>query len=120
MVETRASNHMTGARAAFSNLDTSVSSTMKFGDGSIMRIEGCGTILFACKNGEHRTCGNVYFIPCLTTNIISYGQLDEVGYQILVHDSTMCVRDEPARLLAKIPHSLGRLYVTLTLRTQSA
>jgi len=49
-------------------------------DSSIVKIEGRGTILFACKNGEHRTLTNTYFIPRLTTNIISVGQLDEVGF----------------------------------------
>jgi hypothetical protein len=68
-----ASNHMAGACEAFSDLNFGVGGTVRFGDGSIMRIEGCGTILFACKNGEHQTLGNVYFIPRLTANIISCG-----------------------------------------------
>jgi hypothetical protein len=70
---TGASNHMTGAREAFSDLDFDVGGTVRFGDSSIMRIKGCRTILFTCKNGEHWTLGNVYFIPCLTANIISCG-----------------------------------------------
>jgi hypothetical protein len=108
---TGASNHMTGAREAFSDLDFDVGGTVRFDDGSIVQIKGCGTILFACKNGEHRTLGNVYFIPRLTANIISCGQLDEIGYQILVEGGVMRVHDEHMRLLAKIHHSSGRLYV---------
>jgi hypothetical protein len=50
---TGASNHMTGAREAFSDLDFDVGGTVRFGDSSIMRIKGCRTILFTCKNGEH-------------------------------------------------------------------
>jgi hypothetical protein len=106
-----ASNHMTGAREAFSDLNFNVGGTVRFGDGSIVWIKGCGTILFACKNGEHQTLGNVYFIPRLTANIISCGQLDEIGYQILVEGGVMRVHDEHMRLLAKIHRSPGRLYV---------
>jgi hypothetical protein len=40
---TGASNHMTGARDAFSNLDAGVVGTIRFGDGSIIQIKGCGT-----------------------------------------------------------------------------
>jgi hypothetical protein len=40
---TGASNHMTGARDAFSNLDAGVVGTVRFGDGSIVQIKGCGT-----------------------------------------------------------------------------
>jgi hypothetical protein len=35
-------------------LDTTVLSTMRFGDGSVTRIEGHGTIMFVCKNSESR------------------------------------------------------------------
>jgi hypothetical protein len=46
-------------------------------------------VLFSCKNGEHRSLPNVYYLPRLTANIISVGQLDEGGYQVLVEDGVM-------------------------------
>ena len=67
-------------------------------------------MLFHCKNGEHRSLANVYFLPHLTANIISVGQLDEGGYQVLVEHGVMRVRDEDRCLLAKIHQSPGRLY----------
>jgi hypothetical protein len=48
-----ASNHMTGIKEAFVDLDTGVIGTVRFGNSSVVQIKGCGTILFACKNGEH-------------------------------------------------------------------
>jgi len=104
-------NHMFGARSAFSNIDSGVTGSVRFGDGSIARIEGVGTVLFSCKMGEHRAIDNVYYLPHLTANIISVGQLDESDYQVLVESGVMRVRDEERRLLAKIHHSPGRLYV---------
>jgi hypothetical protein len=53
---------MTGIKEVFADLDFSVISTVRFGDGSIVRIEGYGTILFAYKNGEHRLLTNAYYI----------------------------------------------------------
>ena len=38
---------MTGNRATFSELDQSITGTVKFGDGSVVDIVGCSTILFA-------------------------------------------------------------------------
>ena len=110
ILDTGASNHMSGSHAAFADLDTGVTGAVRFGDGSVARIEGTGIVLFHCKNGEHRALGNVYFLPRLTANIISVGQLDEGGYQVLVEDGVMRVRDEDRRLLAKIPRSPGWLY----------
>jgi len=102
---------MSGARSAFSNIDSGVTGSVRFGDGSIARIEGVGTVLFSCKMGEHRAIDNVYYLPHLTANIISVGQLDESGYQVLVESGVMRVSDEERRLLAKIHRSPGRLYV---------
>ena len=55
---------------------------MKFGDGSVVEIEGRGTILFVSKGGEHRKLTDVYFIPRLKANLVSLGQLDEAGCHI--------------------------------------
>jgi len=73
-------------RAAFAELDTSVTETVKFGDGSRVDIYGQGTVLFVCKTGEHRAVTGVYYIPRLNTQIISLGQFDENGCQVLIED----------------------------------
>jgi hypothetical protein len=54
---------------------------------------------------------HVYYLPRLTANIFSLGQLDERGYQILVEDGVMRVREEERRLLAKVNRNASRLYV---------
>ena len=54
-------------------LDSKVCGNVRFGDGSVVEIEGCGTIVFICKNGEHRALTGVYYIPKLKANIISLG-----------------------------------------------
>ena len=45
-LDTGASNHMTGNREAFSELDTGVVGTVKFGDNSGVDIQGRGTVVF--------------------------------------------------------------------------
>jgi hypothetical protein len=71
---------MTSIKDVFSDLNTGVVGTVRFGDRSIMQIEGCGTILFPCKNGEHRELANTDYTPRLTANNVSCGQLDESGF----------------------------------------
>lgn len=111
VVDTGATNHMSGTRSAFSDIDDGITGSVKFGDGSVVEIEGYGTVVFSCKNGEHYSLNGVYFIPKLRTNIVSVGQLDEVGFSALVYHGVMRVRDDSGRLLAKIPRSPNRLYV---------
>ncbi|KAL8099867.1 hypothetical protein AgCh_032209 [Apium graveolens] len=50
-----ASSHMIGEQAKFASLDLRVIGQVKFGDGSIVQIEGKGTINLRCKNGKVRT-----------------------------------------------------------------
>jgi hypothetical protein len=70
-----------------------------------------GTILFHCKNGVHRAFAGVYFILRLTTNIVSVGRLDEMGFQSIIEGGVMRIRDVDRHLLAKVIRSLNRLYV---------
>lgn len=68
-----ASNHMTGHQEKFENLDRTMKGEVRFGDGSVVKIEGKGSIKILCKNGEARELHGVYYIPTLKSNIISLG-----------------------------------------------
>ena len=73
VLDTGATNHMTGAKSAFSKLESGIRGTVKFGDGSIVEIEGHDTILFVGKGGNYHKLTSVYFIPRLKANILSLG-----------------------------------------------
>jgi hypothetical protein len=84
-----AMNHMSECRAVFTKIDMTVLGTVHFGDDSMVRIEGHGTIMLMCKNGVSQSFDGVYFIPRLMTNIVSVGQLNEIGYKIDINTSMM-------------------------------
>jgi hypothetical protein len=111
ILDTGATNHMTGARSAFSELDTGIRGTVKFGDGSVVGIEGRGTVLFKCKGEEHQALEGVYHIPRLTANIVSLGQLDEEKYKWSCEDGVLRIWNMQRRLLAKVVRSANRLYI---------
>jgi hypothetical protein len=101
---------MIGSREIFAELDSEVCGTAHFGDGSVMMIEGRGSIILACKDGGHRTLTSVYFIPCLKASIISLGQLDETGCQINIKHGVLRIYDSGNRLLMKVVRDQSRLY----------
>jgi hypothetical protein len=109
-LDTGATNHMSGSRSAFQEIDTKVRGVVRFGDGSAVPIEGAGTVILEGKNGEHTPITGVYFIPRLTTNIISLGQLDEGDCDVHIKHGILRIRDENQRLLAKVRCSGNRLY----------
>jgi hypothetical protein len=93
VLDTGATNHMTGSRNVFAELNTDITGTVKFGDGSVVSIEGKGTVLFACKTGEHRRLDGVYYFPRLTTNIVSIGQMDEDGFKVDIESGILRLFD---------------------------
>lgn len=105
-----ASNHMTGQRGKFKELDESVTGKVKFGDGSTVNIEGKGSVAFQCKNGDERILQEVYFIPNLCNNIISLGQLSEAGNRVILEGDFLWVYESDGRLLMKVKKSENRLY----------
>lgn len=82
-LDTRASNHMSGERRVFRELDTSVVGKVRFGDNSVIDICGRGIVLFKCKTDEHLILSQVYYIPKLKSNIISLGTWMRVEIKLL-------------------------------------
>jgi hypothetical protein len=85
--------------------------TVHFGDDSVAWIEGRESVVFMCKNDESRSFNMLYFIPHLTTNIVSIGQLDEIGYKIDIDTSMMKIQEPAGVLLAKIKQEVNHLYL---------
>jgi hypothetical protein len=106
-----ATHHMTGRREFFTEHDSSVRGSVKFGDASGVEIKGAGSVVFIAASGEHRLLTGVYYIPALRNSIISLGQLDENGSRVEVEHRVMRIWDPSRRLLAKVRRSPNRLYI---------
>jgi hypothetical protein len=102
ILDTGATNHMSGARSAFSEINFRVHGSVKFGDNSIVDIEGRNTILFLSKSNEHRRLSEVYYIPRLRVNIISLRKMEEGGCTIIIKQGVLRILDESERLLTKV------------------
>ena len=79
-----ASNHMTGTKTHFKDIDEKITGRVRFGDGSYVEIKGKGSILLGCINQEQKVVTDVYYIPNLKSNILSIGQLTEIGCRVIM------------------------------------
>src|ERR1043165_5730093 len=105
-----ASNHMTGRRSYFTELDEKIAGSVKFRDGSCVNIKGKGSILLECNNGEQRLVTEVYYIPTLQSNILSLGQVTESGCKVIMENEHLWIYDAYNNLLMKVPRAKNRLY----------
>ncbi|XP_048491792.1 retrovirus-related Pol polyprotein from transposon TNT 1-94 isoform X1 [Beta vulgaris subsp. vulgaris] len=97
-----ASNHMTGDKNKFVDLDTSVTCNVTFGYGSKVKIEGKGTIMIELKDSSHK----------LRSNILSVGQLLEVnGCKIMMEGQKLWLRDRNSNLITTVSMTKNRMFL---------
>ncbi|KAD1527671.1 hypothetical protein E3N88_42680 [Mikania micrantha] len=105
-----ASNHMTGNKEFFSELNEKVTGRVRFGDDSSVQIAGKGSILFSSKPREQVLLMDVYYIPTLRTNIISLGQVTEIGFKVVMEGDQLAIYDQRRRQMMLVPRTINRLY----------
>jgi hypothetical protein len=64
-LDTGATHHMTGRWEFFTELDSDVRCSVKFGDATGVKIKGVGSIIFTVESCEHRLLTGVYYVPAL-------------------------------------------------------
>lgn len=77
---------MTGNEKIFLDMDTTVSSKVRLGNGSLVQAKGKGTISIETKKGK-RYVHDVLFVPELEENLLSIDQLVENGYHLHFGDN---------------------------------
>nr|GEW03743.1 zinc finger, CCHC-type [Tanacetum cinerariifolium] len=105
-----ASNHMTGVKSHFKDIIESISGRVRFGDGSYVQINGRGSIILGYRNQEQKIVSDVYYIPNLKSNILSLGQLTEIGCKVIMDGNKLTLYDKNKKLLMKVERSKNRLY----------
>ncbi|XP_042432507.1 uncharacterized protein LOC122019065 [Zingiber officinale] len=114
-----ASNHMTGHREKFQELDETITGKVRFDNGSTIEIIGKGTIVFECKNDDRKALHEVYYISKLCSNIISLDQLTETGNEVHMKRDTMKVIDRSGKILMLVKRTQNHLYkITLKIFKQ--
>ena len=61
---------------------------------TIVEIQGRGTIVFQGKYGDQWVLSDVYYIPKLRSNLVSLGQLTEIGHIIGLDDDVLEVLEK--------------------------
>nr|GEZ53461.1 putative mitochondrial protein [Tanacetum cinerariifolium] len=92
-VDSACSNHMTGDRSKFKELDESVKLHMRLGDDNRLKVKGHGTAEILLGNNT-KLIKEVQFAPSLAQNLLSVGQLNESGYVVIFDDGECIVKNK--------------------------
>ena len=62
--------------------------------------------MFQGKRGDQWVLSDVYYIPKLKSNLVSLGQLTEIGYKVMLDDDELEVLEKHSdRLIMKVPNT---------------
>jgi uncharacterized membrane protein YgcG len=104
------SNHMTCYRELFEELDETFKLKVKLGDNKVIQVEGKGTILVSIYNGT-RYISDVYYIPELSQNLLSVGQLVQHGYTVKFEKGVCQIVDgESNQVLVEVGMKPNKLF----------
>ena len=105
------SSHMTGARSSFKELDESVKLKVALGDGKQVQVEGKGTVAIKNGHGNINLLYDVYFIPNLSQNLLSVGQLLTNGYSLLFEDFLCVIKDKKTnQVVVEVQMAANKLF----------
>ncbi|GKV24984.1 hypothetical protein SLEP1_g34508 [Rubroshorea leprosula] len=103
-LDTGCTNHMSGKRELFVDLDQSFHTKVKFVDDRTIPVTGKGRILINLKNGDHKYISNVFYVPSMKSNLLSVGQLLEKVYVMSLRDNQFSILDKQGTLILKFGH----------------
>lgn len=104
------SNHMTGEKSWFTELNDGFKHSVRLGNNSRLMVEGKGNIRFEVE-GITQVITDVYYIPNLSNNLLSIGQLQEKQLKFVIENGT-CIIYHPQRgQIVKTKTTLNRMFL---------
>ncbi|KAM0042466.1 putative RNA-directed DNA polymerase, protein kinase RLK-Pelle-CrRLK1L-1 family [Helianthus debilis subsp. tardiflorus] len=98
-IDSWCSNHMTGSRTSFIELDESFKLEVQLGNKKTLVIEGKGVVRINTGPGRFKLLSDVYYAPTLGYNLLSVGQLMRKGYSLLFEDGMCNIRSRDVTLM---------------------
>jgi len=109
-LDSGASNHMSGQRDLFGDLDETVKRLVIFGDTSKVPMKRRGNTPIRLKNGDHSYIADVYYVLAIKHNLLSIGQLLEKGYTLLMKNCNLTIEDYNGRLIAYVKMFKNKMF----------
>lgn len=112
------SNHMSGSKDWFMEMDEQFRHSVKLGNGAKMTVMGKGSIKLETE-GLTQVVRDVFYIPELKNNLLSIGQLQERGLAIVMKDRACKIYHPTRGLIMQTLMAANRMFALLaTMITQ--
>ena len=93
LIDSGCTHHMTSRLQSFKTLDKNYYSKVRIGDGRLVDVKGQGSVLVQTRSGT-KLITDVLFVPIITYNLLSVGQLLDKNYNLFFKNK-MCEVFDP-------------------------
>lgn len=101
LIDSGCTNHMTNDQALFTEIDKTLISKIKIGNGEFISVKGKGTVAIESLTGlKHIT--DVLYVPDIDKNLLSVGQLIEKGFKVIFEDKWCLIKDARSKDVFKV------------------
>ncbi|XP_048140232.1 uncharacterized protein LOC125316265 [Rhodamnia argentea] len=101
LVDSGCTNHMTSDEKLFIDLDKSLKSRVRIGNGEYLEVKGKGTVAIESCEGT-KLVSDVMYVHEIDRNLLSVGQLVEKGFKVIFEEGKCLIFDSGGRELFKI------------------
>jgi len=101
LIDSGCTNHMTSDEKLFKELDRSVTSKVRIGNGQYILVKGKGTVAIESYTGT-KLITEVLYVPKIDQNLLSVGQLLEKGFKLLFEEKKCLITDPNGQELFRI------------------
>ncbi|RVW21330.1 Retrovirus-related Pol polyprotein from transposon RE1 [Vitis vinifera] len=101
LIDSGCTNHMTNDQELFKELDKTIISKVKIGNGEFISVKGKGTVAIESLTGL-KYITDVLYVPDIDQNLLSVGQLIEKGFKVIFEDKWCMIKDAKGRDVFKV------------------
>ncbi|RVW91832.1 Copia protein [Vitis vinifera] len=101
LIDSGCTNHMTNDQELFKELDKTIISKVKIGNGEFISVKGKGTMVIESLTGL-KYITDVLYVPDIDQNLPSVGQLIEKGFKVIFEDKWCMIKDAKGRDVFKV------------------
>ncbi|XP_039118800.1 uncharacterized protein LOC120254852 [Dioscorea cayenensis subsp. rotundata] len=103
LIDSGCSNHMSGNRMIFQNLEEVSNQTIRLGDGNILQVGRISSIVLRSDCGRTNTLTDVQYVPHLAHNLLSDWSVMSSGYLLSSLEEKCVIKD--ARLKPRLQYA---------------
>ncbi|KAG6509698.1 hypothetical protein ZIOFF_027698 [Zingiber officinale] len=104
------SNHVTGIKKNFVELDKNYNSLLELGDSKKLKIEGKGVVSVFSAEGQQKRMHDVFYTPEIAQNLLSVGQMMKNGYKLVFAEGQCEITDRNGQKVAVVKMTSNNLF----------